>query len=136
MGTDADIDNAFVITSIQSLAFTGVLTGVIIYSSIAFFISLMARSAGPALGITIIYPFFESMTTRTLRGFEFEMIADCSPLEVAKALFNYNQYFPEGSLERSRVIAIWDTNILFAAGIGWTTVFVIVSWLIYRKRDL
>ena len=136
LGTNPEIENAYTMSSIQFLAIAGVIVGVLCYSSIALLVSLITRSAGPALGVTIIYQVFENLTTRTLRGFGLDTLADCFPFQVHLALFKYNQYLPDGSEARSKLDVLWDTNLLFAAGIGWIAVFVIASWLAYWKRDL
>ena len=136
LGTDPSIENAFVISSTQYLACLGTLIGVSCYVAIALLFAMLARTAGAALGITILYPFIDGRLSQTLRGFKYETLADCFPFEVVKALFNYTQYFPEGTVRRGWTVAEWDTPVLFAAGIGWIIVFVLLSWLFYWKRDL
>ena len=136
LGTDPSIENAFVITNTQYLAFLGTLIGVACYATIALLFAMLARTAGAALGITILYPFIDDRISQTVRGFGHENLADCFPFEVVKALYNYAQYFPEGSVRRGWTVAEWNTPVLFATGIGWIIVFLIASWLIYSKRDL
>ena len=136
LGTDPSIENAFAITRTQYLAFVGTIIGVLCYVSVALLFAMLARTAGAALGITILYPFIDDRISQTLRGFGLENTADCFPFEVVKGLFNYAQYFPDGSVRRGWTVAEWDTPVLFAAGIGWITMFLIISWLLYNKRDL
>lgn len=136
LGTDPEIENAFAISSTQLLAIMGVLIGVLCYSCIALLVSLTVRSTGPALGITLIYQVFENITTRTLRGFDLDRLADCFPFQVHLALFKYNQYLPSGAEAKRGLENIWDTNLLFVAGFGWIAVFLTASWLVYRNRDL
>lgn len=136
LGTDPGIENAFQVTQTQYLAIVGILIGVSCFATIGLLVSLLARTAGAALGIMIVYPLFEETITKTIRGFDYENIADCFPARVVGALFNYNQYFPIGSRRRGWAVEEWDTSLLFAAGIGWIIVFLILSWLVYNKRDL
>ena len=136
LGTDPSINNAFEITRIQYLACIGTLIGVLGYASIAMVFAMLARTAGAALGITILYPFLEDRISKTVAGFGHQNLADCFPVKVIGALFNYSQYYPEGTVRRGWTVAEWDTPVLFAAGIGWIIVFLIASWLAYYKRDL
>jgi len=136
LATDPTIENAYDITRTQYLALLGILIGVLCITSIALLFSLLTRTAGAALGITIVYPMIEGRIAQTIRGFDYEKIADCFPTQVVNALLNYAQYFPVGSQRRGWTVMEWDTPWLFAAGIGWMVVFVLLSWLIYYKRDL
>lgn len=136
LGTDPAIENAYALSSTQFLAVAGVFTGVLCYASIALLIAIITRSTGPALGFTLVYQVFENITTRTLRGFDFNKLADCFPFQVHLALFQYDQFLPAGSAARDNLEIAWDTPTLFAACIGWITFFVLVSWLVYRLRDL
>ena len=136
LATDPAIEHAFEIGLTQYLAFTGTLIGVLGYTSIALLFSMATRSAGAAMGITVVYPLVEELITKTLRGLDYERLADCFPARVISDLFNYSQYFPVGSRRRSWTVTEWDTSLLFAAGIGWILVFLILSWLVYNKRDL
>ena len=135
LGTDPSVDT-FEITRMQYLAFFGTIIGAMCYSSIALLITMIARSAGPALGLTVIYPMFDDTIAKVIKGFEFHDLADCFPMEVAGALFNYSQYYPVGHLRRSWAVHEWDTPMLFFAGLCWITVLIITSWLIYKHRDL
>ncbi|TAJ94552.1 MAG: hypothetical protein EPO31_10430 [Gammaproteobacteria bacterium] len=136
LGTDPEIENAFAITSTQLHAIIGVFIGVLCYSSIALLVSLSVRSTGPALGITLIYQVFENITTRTLRGFDLDRLADWFPFQVHLALLKYNQYLTAGAEAKRGLEHVWDTNLLFVAGFGWIAVFLTASWLVYRNRDL
>ena len=136
LGTDPAIENAYAVSRVQVLCIAGVFTGVLCYASLALLIAVITRSTGPALGFTLIYQVFETLLTRTLRGFKLETLADCFPFQVHMALFQYDQFLPAGSAARSKLEIAWDTPALFAACIGWITFFVLVSWLVYRIRDL
>ena len=129
-------ENAYHISSVQLLAIAGVMLAALIACSLGLLVSLITRSAGPALGITVIYMFFENLAVPTLRGLELNNIADVFPFQVVDALCKYNQYLPAGSLARNKLEIIWDTHLLFTAGIGWIIVFALLSWLVYWKRDL
>lgn len=136
LGTDPKLENAFTLSSVQYIAVAGVFTSMLCYASLALLISVITRSAGPALGFTLIYQVFEILVTRTLRGFKLDTLADCFPFQVHMAMFKYDQYLPAGSAARGPLENIWDTPDLFAACIGWIVFFILVSWLVYRKRDL
>lgn len=136
LGTDLAIENAFSLSTVQYLTIAGVFTSMLCYASIALLISVITRSTGPALGFTLIYQVFETITTRTLRGFDLDTLADCFPFQVHMAMFRYDQYLPAGSAARNQLEISWDTPTLFAACIGWIFFFVLVAWLVYWKRDL
>ena len=136
MGTDPDIENAFRLSTVQYIAVAGVFTSMLCYGSIALLISVITRSSGPALGFTLIYQVFENLTTRTLRGFDLNRLADCFPFQIHMAMFRYNQYLPSESAARNQLKIVWETPTLFAACIGWIVFFVLAAWLVYRKRDL
>lgn len=136
LATDPSIENAFDLTRTQYLAFIGIFIGVLCSTSIVLLFAMLTRSAGAALGITIVFPMIEGRIAQTIRGFEYERLADCFPFEVIGALFNYAQYFPVGSRRRGWAVVEWDTPLLFAAGIGWIIIFVLLAWLVYRMRDL
>lgn len=136
LGTDPAIENAYALSATQFLTVAGVLTGILCYASIALFISVITRSAGPALGFTLVYQVFENLTTRSLRGFDLDTIADCFPFQVHTALFHYNQFLPAGSTARSKLEITWATPTLFATCTGWIIFFLFISWMVYSKRDL
>jgi hypothetical protein len=123
-------------SSVQFLAFAGVILAALMGCGLGLLFSLITRSAGPAMGITVIYIFLEGLANNTMRGLEWNTVADFFPFQVVNALCTYYQYLPAGSLAREKLIHTWDTPLLFAAGIGWIIVFVIAAWLVYRLRDL
>ena len=136
VGTEPGTSTTELLSSAYFISIAGVFTGIICYASIALLLSLLTRSAGPALGFTLVYQVFEIITTRTLRGLDFDRLADCFPFQVHMAMFRYEQYLPAGSEARMKMDILWDTSDLFAACIGWIIAFVLVAWVVYWKRDL
>lgn len=138
METSPASRETFEITRTHYLAISGVVLGVFLFSSIAVFFCMVARSAGPALGLTFAYLIIEQLINRTLRGLELDNIADCLPVQVINVLFRYHQYVPYKKVV-GRVIVpprIWETDMLFITAITWIVVVLLCAWLIYWKRDL
>ena len=136
-GTDPALANAFSISRVHLLALAGVYLAVLCYASIALFIALLTRSAGAAIGITLIYQVLELMFTRTLRSIELDNIADWFPFQVHRALFDYQQYLAYArDFTLPPGMEAMNTTSLFAAGAGWIVFFVVLSWLVYSTRDL
>ena len=113
-------------------------------ASVAFFVSLAARGAGPAMGLWFLWLLLEQLIGGILVRYELEAVAELLPFNVASSFFNWNQYDPvalQAAVDRAiengrRVPEIWENSSLFAAGIGWVALFLLGSYLWYRKRDL
>lgn len=111
----------------------GVLLGMSWYSAVAFLISVLVRSSGPAIGLTLIYQVFDNIVAGTLRGHHFDRIAAWLPFQVHKSLLQFNQYssHPSAALEDH-----WATWHLFLAGILWVILFAGAARWVYLRRDL
>lgn len=111
----------------------GALLGMSCYSLMALLISIGVRSAGPAIGLTLIYQVFDYIAARTLRGFELDGIAALLPFQVNIALLEFKQYLPQPS----RALDYhWSTPNLLLAGIIWAAAFAATARWLYLRRDL
>ncbi|MGH8201663.1 MAG: ABC transporter permease [Steroidobacteraceae bacterium] len=108
----------------------GVLLGMFWYSAVALLISVMVRSSGAAIGLTLIYQVFDNIVAGTLRGYHFDHIAAWLPFQVHNSLLQFNQYWPQPSptLEDH-----WATGDLLLAGVLWATLFTVAARSIYQR---
>ena len=120
-------------TATYLMASFGVWLGMCCYSAIALLISLWVRSAGPAIGLTVIYQIFDNIAARTLRGFHLDGLAAWFPFQVHMALLEFDQYLPSPS---PSLDYRWNTWPLLLAGAAWVGVFASASRLVYFRRDL
>ena len=111
----------------------GVYIGMCCYAAIALLISLLVRSSGPAIGLTLIYQVFDNIVARTLHGFHRDGIAAWLPFQVQNSLLEFNQYLPHPppSLDYH-----WNTLNLLFAGMGWAAALAVASRWVYFARDL
>lgn len=111
----------------------GVLLGMFWYSAAALLISVLVRSAGPAIGLTLIYQIFDNIVARTLRGYHLDGIAAWLPFQVHNSLLEFKQYWPHPS---PTLDYRWATPDLLMAGAGWAMVFLVTAGCVYLRRDL
>jgi ABC-type transport system involved in multi-copper enzyme maturation permease subunit len=135
LGTDPTRADAYDVSFYHALAFGGAFLGVMLYGSIALVIAVTIRSAGPALGIALMYQVFEAIVTRTLRGFDLDVFANWFPFQVHFALFDFENYLPTSLRTRTPELE-WATMSLLAAAVGWFLVLVAAAYAVYRRRDL
>jgi ABC-2 type transport system permease protein len=117
------------------LASGGVLLGMLCYASIALFICMTVRSAGPALAVALIYQIFENIAAAILHSHRLGAIAQWLPLQVSSALSAYNQYLPQLGVH-DPLTDHWHTGAQFAATAAWVAALLGISYRIYMKRDL
>lgn len=111
----------------------GVLLGMYWYSAVALLISISVRSAGPAIGLTVIYQVFDNIVARTLRGFRLDDVAAWLPFQVHNSLLEFKQYWPHPS---PTLDYHWTTWGLLLTGVLWAAAFVVAAGWIYLRRDL
>jgi ABC-2 type transport system permease protein len=107
----------------------GALLGMCSYCAAALLFSMWVRSAGPVIGITLLYLIFDSLAAGGLP----HGVAALLPGQVQGALFRFGQYLPQPSAD---LTYHWSNPGLFFAGIGWVAAFVAASHWMYRSRDL
>jgi len=129
-------ENVYKVSNVQIFAFAGVILAGLLAGSLSLLVSLITRSAGPAMGIMAIYMPLEIAIFRTLNGLGWNTAANVLPFRVVSALCNYNQYMPSGSHARDQLEFNWHIHVLFTTGCGWVLVLVAAAWLVYRLRDL
>jgi len=103
------------------------------YSAVALLISVLVRSAGPAIGLTVIYQVFDNIVARTLRGYHLDGIAAWLPFQVHNSLLQFRQYWPHPSptLEDR-----WAADALLMTGVGWVIAFAVAARWVHLRRDL
>jgi ABC-type transport system involved in multi-copper enzyme maturation permease subunit len=111
----------------------GALLGMLWYGTVGLLISIMVRSTGAAIGLTLIYQVFDSIVAHTLVGFRLDDIAKLFPFQVHRALLEFRQYWPNPS---PTLDYHWVTPDLLVAGIVWTSAFAIAARWAYLRRDL
>lgn len=111
----------------------GVLIGMMWYGTVGLFISILVRSTGAAIGLTLIYQVFDSIVAHTLVGFRLDGIAELFPFQVHKALLEFRQYWPSPS---PTLDYHWVTSDLLFAGTLWTGAFAVAARWVYLQRDL
>lgn len=119
--------------STYAMAGLGALIGMLWYSATALLISVLVRSPGPAIGLTLIYQVFDNIVARTLRGFHLDGIAAWFPFQVHTSLLEFKQYWPHPS---PTLDYTWRTSDLLLAGIGWVIAFAAAARTVYLARDL
>lgn len=119
--------------STYATAGLGVLLGMFWYSAAALLISVLVRSAGPAIGLTVIYQVFDNIIARTLRGYHLDGIAAWLPFQVHNSLLQFRQYWPHPAptLEDH-----WATADLLMTGVGWVIAFAVATSWVHLRRDL
>jgi len=125
----------------------GVATTALGYTSIAFFAAFLARSSGAAMGLFFLYvAFLEQIAGAALSRFggAFAAVAAYLPRGVFDRLFDPRQFDPaarqasiDRALEAGREAPVFhDTGLLVTVAFCWIAVFLVGSWLVYRRRDL
>jgi ABC-2 type transport system permease protein len=133
---DTDLAAAELFGALQVSAFMGVLLSTVLLCALGLLCSVLLRSTGTALGLTLIYPIFDNIFARVLRGYELDGIADWLLFQVVNALIRYDQHRTGfGGAERALAWE-WSTPALFAAGCGWLVVLGSVACGHFAKKDL
>lgn len=119
--------------SIYATTGFGVLLGMSWYGAAALLIAVSVRSSGPAIGLTLIYPVFDNIVARTLRGYDLDRIAAWLPFQVHYSLLQFGQYDPRPSATLEDHWATWN---LFLAAVLWIALFTVAARWVYLRRDL
>ena len=144
LGTDPTVSSEPMISGIHIVAGMGGTIGVLITISLAFFLAMSVRNSGPAMGLLLVALFIEQIFRAIFTRLEWEMAADLMPFSVAGRFFRWIQYDPvafDAAVQRAvdaerTPPEIWDPTLLYSAGLGWIAVFLVGSYLWYRKTDL
>jgi len=144
LGTDASVSSDPMVSGVHVAAAASVLIGVLLIVSLAYFLAMAVRNSGPAMGLFLVFLFIEQIFTAIFTRFGWEFAAKLLPFGVADRFFRWIQYDPVAfdaavrqAVEADRAPPeIWDAGFLYAAGLGWTAVLLLGSYLWYRKRDL
>jgi hypothetical protein len=144
LGTDPAASTEPMLSATWFVAVASVSIGVLIYISLAFLLAMAVRNAGPAMGLFFVYMLLEQLIMGILMRFNFETVAKLVPFNVAGAFFGWIQYDPvafDAAVQRAvdaerTPPEIWDPALLYSAGLGWIAVFLVGSYLWYRKMDL
>jgi len=144
LGTDPATSTEPMLSTTWFVAVASVSIGVLIFTSLAFLFAMTVRNAGPAMGLFFVYMLLEQLIMAILTRLDFETVAKLMPFNVAGAFFRWIQYDPvafDAAVQRAvdaerSVPEIWDPALLYSAGLGWIVVFLVGSYVSYRKRDL
>ena len=144
LGTDPVVSTEPMLSAVHFEAATSVSIGVLVFVSLAFFLAMTVRSGGPAMGLFLVFLFIEQIFMAIFMRLEWEMAARLMPFNVAGAFFRWIQYDSaafDAAVQRAvdaerSVPEIWDPALLYSAGLGWIAVFLLGSYLWYRKSDL
>jgi len=125
----------------------GVALTVLGYTSIAFFSAFLARTSGGAMGLFFLYvAFLEQLVRQVLAriGGVFDTVGTFLPRAVFDRMFSPTQYDPaaqqaaiDRAIQAGREAPVFhDTGLLVGLSFGWIAVFLALSYLVYRRRDL
>jgi ABC-2 type transport system permease protein len=117
------------------LAGSGVLLGTLCYSSVVLLVCMTVRSAGPALGVALVYQVFDNLAASILRSHRLGEIAAWLPLQIQSALAAYIRYQPHGP-GAPTPFSVGQTEGLFLGAAAWALVLLFASYRIYMRRDL
>jgi ABC-type transport system involved in multi-copper enzyme maturation permease subunit len=117
------------------------------YGSLALFSALAVRNSGPALALWFFYvALIENLIANGLVAISegLEPVVRHLPISTFNQLFEFIQHDPaalrravQNAIENERQIPeIWDMGTLLLASTLWIAVFVGVSFVWFRKRDL
>lgn len=122
-----DVDAAFI---------RGTLVGLLGWTSFAFLLGMTIRSSGPAIGAFFLYFIVEQILGQLLSrlGAGVALVMHYLPMSVFKALWDPRQYGVT-PLKAGQAIPT-GTSLLLAVGAGYVVIFLVASFLIYRRRDL
>ena len=147
LGTDMSQVTGPLLGTPQWAAFGGVFLASLGFGSLALAIATMARSAGPAMAIWFFYIAMGEKLLALIVGESFEATAPFLkylPANAFQGLTNYEQYDPvaferavqwAAEHERPPPEAV-DMTVLAAVAAAWVLVFVITSYLSFRRRDM
>jgi len=117
------------------------------YGSLALFSALAVRNSGPALALWFFYmALIERLIGSGLVALNegLQPVVQYLPINTFNQLFRYIQHDPaalqravQSAIENERQVPeIWDMSTLLVASTLWIAVFVGVSFVWFRKRDL
>lgn len=117
------------------------------YGSLALTVALAARGAGASIGVWFLYAaVIERLLMAGLRrlGDVSGEAARWLPVNVFNQLASYPQHDPaiRDRLTRATaesgesLAAVWSWGALLPAAVGWIALFVGVSFVVFRRRDL
>lgn len=130
--------------------FAGFFLGSLGFAAMAFMLAMLLRSTGGAIGVFMLYfAFLEQMIGLLLRRFGSADLANkvvpYLPVNALRGPTNPNVWHEAhverlnavaASLGQARVTADADMMKLVGLPLAWIGVFVLVTFLVFRKRDL
>jgi len=125
-----------IIRDVDAALIRGALVGLLGWTSFAFLLGMTIRSSGPAIGAFFLYFIVEQILGQLLSrlGASVALVMKYLPMAVFKALWDPRQY-GAAPLKVGQAIPT-GTPLLLAAGAGYVVLFLVASFLIYRRRDL
>lgn len=131
----------------QVSALGGVLLAFLGYGSLGLTVALAVRGPGASIGVWLLYV---ALVERLLGGGLARLgawgaeAARWLPVEVFNQLVSYLQHDPEArrraaraAAEQGRAISeAWAWEALLPAALSWIALFLVVSFVVFRRRDL
>lgn len=131
----------------QVSALGGVLLAFAGYGSLALGVALAVRGTGASIGVWLLYVVLvERLLGAGLSrlGAWGGEVADWLPVQVFDRLVSYRQHDPEAWRQAARAATEHGASIpapvpweaLLPAVVGWIAAFLVVSFVVFRRRDL
>lgn len=146
-GTDLSAAGGLLPDRHQLSALGGVLLALVGYGSLALTVALAVRGTGASLGVWFLYvAVVENLLGSGLSrlGAWGTEAARWLPVEVFNQLASYLQHDPEARRRAARAAAeqggpapeAWPWEALLPAAVGWIALLLVVSFVVFRRRDL
>lgn len=146
-GTDPGAVSGAWVGPYQLSATAGFLGGFLGYASLALLTSLHIRSTGGAMAAWFFYVAIGEGLLQSLAGRFFESARSALrflPVNVFNQFHRYRQHDPvaleqavQRAVENDRPPPeVWEWEVLLSAGAAWIALFLLVSFVWFRRRDL
>jgi hypothetical protein len=135
-GTQAAGASGPIVRDVDAALMGGALVGLVGWCSFAFLLAVTIRSAGPAIGVFFLYFIVEQILGSLLVKLSavLALVVRFLPMAVFKTLWE-GQRYGSSPLRKGQVMPT-DTPQMVAAGAAYAVVFVVVAFIVYRRRDL
>jgi hypothetical protein len=135
-GTQAGGVTAPIVRDADAAFMGGALVGLFGWCSFAFLLAVTVRSSGPAIGIFFLYFIIEQILGSLLAKLSVvtAVIVRFFPMAVFKTLWE-GQRYGSAPLRKGQVMPT-DTSLMIGVGAAWAVVFLVVAFVVYRRRDL
>lgn len=146
-GTDLSAAGGLLPDRHQVSALGGVLLAFVGYGSLALTVTLAVRGTGASIGVWFLYvAMVENLLGAGLArlGAWGAEAARWLPVQVFNQLASYLQHDPEARRRAARAAAeqggsvpeAWPWEALLPAAVGWIALLLVVSFVVFRRRDL